>query len=178
MRRSRIKAIIRSTAIALIAFPEPVTTILGIFILCATLVAFQTKSLKKFGDPEVLIKKSIRNMKADGFSRYFGTQQSIENHIIKPDLPSQFQEISEKSKQTFAPANYNPWFDNRKVSEFVLHHTLKTSFPQYEAIPETNQKGIMKDSHPENIKSAITHHKLKLNLISETVTGSIRTPLN
>jgi hypothetical protein len=25
------------------------------------------------------------------------------------------------------------WFDNRKVSEKVLHHTLKTSLPQYEA---------------------------------------------
>ena len=27
----------------------------------------------------------------------------------------------------------NNWFDNRKVSEKVLHHTLKTSLPQYQA---------------------------------------------
>ena len=31
-------------------------------------------------------------------------------------------------------ANYtaNKWFDNRRVPEKVLHHTLKTSLPQYE----------------------------------------------
>jgi hypothetical protein len=35
-------------------------------------------------------------------------------------------------EHTLSDYSANRWFDNRKIPEKVFHHTLKTSFPQYE----------------------------------------------
>ena len=48
------------------------------------------------------------------------------------------------------------WFDNRRVSETVLHHTLKTSFPQYEALPgaqQTSHVGFTSEEAPQDNKA-------------------------
>jgi hypothetical protein len=145
MHRFSLKTGLKATAIALIALPEPFTTALGIIILCSTLAAYRKKSLYKFGDPEVLVKRSLQNTETVGFRRYFGGKQAIVNHVIKLDM----------SSQPNIPPQYHAWFDNHKMSESVLHHTLKTSFPQYEAAPA-------KAASLKKAELAVEYHKLKL----------------
>ena len=88
MLQSGIKTIIRTTAIALIIFPEPVTTAIGVIMLSATFAMPGQKSLKKFGDLESLVKISFQNSEPLGFRRYIATERAVVNHVMKT-LPSQ-----------------------------------------------------------------------------------------
>jgi hypothetical protein len=167
MRHISLKNRVRVVALAMIAFPEPVSTILGIVILGATLAVWRQKSLNKFGDAEVLIKRSLLNTRTESFSRYFNGEHAVVNHMLKTSLFLQPQESLRTSKQTLANPQGCSWFDNRKISETVLHHTLKTSFPQYEAVPGVLQKSNLKAGTEQDVQ----HHKLKLSLIPETNTS-------
>jgi|WetSurMetagenome_2_1015567.scaffolds.fasta_scaffold339599_1 hypothetical protein len=162
MRYISIKNRIRVLALAMIAFPEPVSTVLGIMILGATIAVYRQKSLDKFGNAEILIKRSLNDLKNVGFRHYSGTEQSVVNHMMKASLPSQPLKDPGISAFNQAIPQYYSWFDNRKVSEPVLHHTLKTSFLQYEAVSGSLQTGS--EQH-------IQHHKLKMNLIPDANTS-------
>jgi hypothetical protein len=166
MRHASIKNRIRVIALAMIAFPEPVSTILGIVILGATFAVWRQKSLNKFGDAEVLIKRSLLNSRTESFSRYFSGEHAVVNHMLKTDLFLQPQENLRTSKQTLTNPQCCSWFDNRKVSGTVLHHTLKTSFLQYEEVP-----GVLQNNLKAGIEQGVQYHKLKLNLFPETNTG-------
>jgi len=148
---------IRTLAIALIAFPEPVSTALGIVILCATFAVPGQASLKQFGDMDILIKRSLVNPEAEGFQRRFANKPPSMRHTLTASLPVQHTNYSPKRDlESVSPYN-NPWFDNRKVSQTVLHHTLKTSFPQYEAMPDSSRHNRRVLTNSE----AVFHHRLK-----------------
>jgi hypothetical protein len=132
----------KTIAVTLIVLPEPFTTLIGILILAVLMAIPRHKSLKKFGDLEVLIKRSIqRQEKARPVFRHYLSQETAAN--------------STQSES---------WFDNRRVSEQVLHHTLKTSFPQYEARTDLVKNGPVqtdwRDSEP-----GVVHHTLKQGLV-------------
>jgi hypothetical protein len=112
MRRITIKTGIRAFAIALIAFPEPITTALGILVLSASCTMYRQKHISQFGDPETLIQKSLKNTEPTGFRRYLDRKQTDSNHV---------------------PAQYYSWFDNHRIVTNSLQHTIKTSYPQYQS---------------------------------------------
>jgi hypothetical protein len=170
---------IRIVALALIAFPEPTTTVLGILILCATFIIFKQPGLKKFGNLEVLVSKSLQKEEPPvGFRRYIAGEPPIVNHAIKQNLASQPDNISEKAENIPISSQYSPWFDNRKVSENTLRHTLKTGFPQYESAPDLVQNSSLQATILKNNQPAVQHHKLKSSLIPDTNEGSPQPGLN
>jgi hypothetical protein len=132
MRRISMKTGMKAVAVALIAFPEPITTALGILILSASFTLHHRKDLGKFGDPEVLIQRSLKNTEPIGFRRYLITEKTVGNHV---------------------PPQYYSWFDNHKMSQSVLHHTLKTSYTQY----QSQSRGTMVHSKP------VLHQKLLIS---------------
>jgi hypothetical protein len=81
MRRISMKTCIRAVAIALIAFPEPITTALGILILSTSFTLHHRKDLGKFGDPEVLIQRSLKNTEPIGFRRYLIREKTVVNQV-------------------------------------------------------------------------------------------------
>jgi len=153
-----LRNVIRSFAIALIVFPEPVTTALGILILAITFAVTRQKSLRKFGNLEVLVQKSLQNEQPIGFRRYLAAEQPVIHHTLTQNSSSQSLAVQDKPEINLDSHHYQSWFDNRQISEKVLYHTLKTSFPQYERIPENeHQCNGLKKAEP-----LIVHHKLKL----------------
>lgn len=161
-----LRTAIRTIAIALIAFPEPFTTVLGILILCLTLVIPRQSSLKRFGNLEELAKRSLQKRGTPaGFRRHFAAGQVVIKHQMKPSPAPEPERMPVKPGTAPAACQYHAWFDNRKVDEKVLHHTLKTSFPQYEARMDAVQKDVWKKS---SARPAVEHHKLKLSLYPET----------
>ena len=66
-------------------------------------------------------------------------------HELKMGL-SPLADDLEKNLPVFQPGS---WFDNRKVSEKVLHHTLRTSLPQYEASIMKVKNGDAKSNSAE-----------------------------
>lgn len=67
------------------------------------------------------------------------------------------------------------WFDNRKVSETVLHHTLRTSLPQYEA----DSSGILAFKRPSMKKlPEVKLHASALSLFTSAgmVTDRLKDP--
>jgi hypothetical protein len=140
---------LKTAALTLIVLPEPVTTVLGILLLAIVLVLPKQASLKKFGDLEALIQRSIqRQEKAGPAYRHYLTEE--------PAAPN---------------LQHESWFDNRSMSEKVLHHTLKTSFPQYEAESDEKQKSATKTDW-RDFEPAVVHHTLKLSMVQATA-GSI-----
>jgi hypothetical protein len=135
MHRLRLKTCLKTLAMGLIALPEPFTTIIGILILFSIVAIYRQKSLGKFGDLEVLISRSIQNPKTAALLRYFSDKQTTPGSPSRLNLPAKPGKISRKSKTILAHPEYNSWFDNHQIPVNVLHHTLKTSFPQYEAVP-------------------------------------------
>jgi hypothetical protein len=140
---------LKRAALTLIVMPEPVTTVLGILLLAIVLLLPKQAGLKKFGDLEALIKRSIQRQEK---------ARPVFRHYLKegPSVPN---------------LQHESWFDNRSMSEKVLHHALKTSFPQYEAETANEQNSAAKtdwrDSEP-----SVVHHTLKLNLIT-AASGSL-----
>jgi hypothetical protein len=171
MRYISIKNSIKIVALAMIAFPEPVSTVLGIMILGATFAVYRQKSLNTFGNAEDLIQRSLQNPKKIGFRDCFSTEQPVVNHMLKASILS--QPMRNPKISIFNPVihQYYSWFDNRKVSETVLHHTLKTSFPQYEEIPESLQPRNLRKVELKLVEQGIQHHKLKMSLIPEANSG-------
>lgn len=143
MRRINVKKILKTTAIGLITLPEPFTTPLGIAMLCLVLFVYRKRSFEKFGDLEVLIRRSTPSTEKSGFRSYLGTEPIVQHH----------------TKKDAALTLHNTWFDNRKISASILHHTLKTSFPQYEAAQE--DKINLPAASYKNNKPDIEYHKLK-----------------
>jgi hypothetical protein len=140
---------LKRAALTLIVMPEPVTTVLGILLLAIVLVLPKQPSLKKFGDLEALIKRSIqRQDKARPVFRHYLQEE--------PSIPN---------------LQHESWFDNRRMSEKVLHHTLKTSFPQYEAETAKEQNSAVKTDW-RDLEPSVVHHTLKLDLIPAT-SGSL-----
>jgi hypothetical protein len=148
-----LRAGIRMAAIALIVFPEPVTTALGILILCAVAAAPKQDDSHRFGDMESLVRKSIKvHEEPVGFRRYFGAEKEVVYHTRKIEQPSNHLNAADKSEP--ATLQTDSSFNNRKVSKTVLHHTLKTSFPQYEMVFEDLSENIAQPT-------PVGHHKLK-----------------
>jgi hypothetical protein len=154
MGRVRLLTGIRTVAIALIIFPEPVTTAIGIAVLGASFAFTRPKSLKRFRDLDGLTKRSIQNSQPQGFRRCFTEEQT---HRIKLDMVEQLPVTQENPGALSARLTGNWWFDNRKVSNDVIYHALKTSLPQYEANPLFRAAGLTKT------EPGIEYHKLKLN---------------
>src|ERR1039458_8255700 len=113
---------LKTAALALIVLPEPVTTVFGVLLLAIVLLIPKHTSLKKFGDLEVLIKRSIQRQ---------DKARPVFRHYLQ-------------EKPATADLKHDSWFDNRSMSEKVLHHTLKTSFPQYEAAADKALNGAAK----------------------------------
>ncbi len=146
MPQIRIKKVLKTLGITLIALPEPFTTPVGIVILFLVFAVYHKRSLAKFGDLELLIKRSIQNTEPVGFRRHLSTEHiAIQHHIKRPAV---------------MPQN-NSWFDNRRISARTLHHTLKTSFPQYEAEQGLYYKNSSNASALLKVKPSIEFHKLK-----------------
>ena len=161
---------IRTIAIALIAFPEPLTTGVGIAMLFASFAIPRQDNLSAFGEPEELIRRSIqRDTKPADFRRLFTADKAPVFHPRRTLPPEQPEAIAEKPTITLLQQN-SSWFDNRRVSANVLHHTLKTSFSQYEATQVQEDKSCVNPDN-QNIKPGIIHHKLKSSLIPD-ITGN------
>jgi hypothetical protein len=162
---SGIRTIIRTTAIALIIFPEPVTTAIGVIMLSATFAIPGQKSLKKFGDLESLVKISFQNSEPLGFRRFIATEQAVVKHVMKT-LPSQISEPKGES-ETMVTSQRGSRFDHRPARETVLLDTLKTSIPQYQAVSKVVQKSGLKSGQTRHSEPSFEHHKLKLVLPAE-----------
>ena len=164
-----VRKIIRTLAIALIVLPEPFTTALGILILSATFAFPRQVSLKRFGDLEELLKKSFRDEELFGFSRGSTADRVVVHHVLRLNLaalPENERGISESTRAAF---QYHSWFDNRRISENVIHHVLKTSFPQYESLTDGGSGDCSTGPDGTNSQPAVEYHRLKLNLRSQPV---------
>jgi hypothetical protein len=160
-----VRRCLKGVAVALIVLPEPVTTALGVAMLAVLLIMSRPKKLSDLGDLEALVKKSLRNTALSESCLYFLKIQTPVFHALKVTVPQQpvivkYQAIPNQSwgnkwavggmespeletgrvhvlKKYVPSSEAASWFDNRKVSETVLHHTLRTSLPQYEANSST-----------------------------------------
>jgi hypothetical protein len=132
---------LKGAGLALILMPEPVTTVFGVLLLAIVLLIPKQSSLKKFGDLEVLIKRSIQRQEK-----------------ARPNFRHYLQE-----ETATAELKHDSWFDNRTMSEKVLHHTLKTSFPQYEAETDKVNNAVKPDWR--DLEPSVVHHTLKLDLV-------------
>jgi hypothetical protein len=146
MSRINLKKVLKTAAVTLIALPEPFTTPLGIVMLCLVLAVYHKRSLDQFGDLEVLIKRSLQNTEPLGFQR----------HLSKEHLATQHH-----TKQPALIPQNNSWFDNRRICASTLHHTLKTSFPQYEAEQGLYYQDNSRATGLNKAKPANEFHKLK-----------------
>jgi hypothetical protein len=169
---------LRMAAFILIALPEPITTPIGIILLLVTFALGGQKRLSKFGDLEELVKRSIKRAESRSLALSILTKKPILFHTLNQtanNSPDSNTGIENSQPQ------YHNWFDNRAVSEKVLHHTLKTSLPQYEAsysnqiespdfVPtenvvhhtlKTSPLRNPKSEHPI-VQKTIIHHSLKL----------------
>jgi hypothetical protein len=104
-----IRRCLKSIAVVMIFLPEPVTTAIGVALLTALLAIPSQKRLSRFKNLEELVKRSLKSENSPEYGH---------------DVP--LEKIDCRA---------NNWFDNRRVPETILHHTLKTSLPQYEASP-------------------------------------------
>lgn len=108
-----IRKCLKAVAVVMIFLPEPVTTAIGAALLTALLAIPAQKRLSCFKNLEELVKRSLKTEN----SPEYGLHVPLKNIEYRADK----------------------WFDNRRVPETILHHTLKTSLPQYEASPGASQ---------------------------------------
>jgi hypothetical protein len=189
-----VRNCLKAVAIALIVFPEPLSTALGIALLSAALALPGRKRLDSFGDMDDLVKRSLKKGDPPEFGRGASGNRTIVFHKLKSSLVSQSviatnradkSEGSQKNIPAKTPksADLNPniallytvvpekggsafqsvnWFDNRKVPEKVLHHTLRTSLPQYEALPDNVQTSTVRPVGPGKAPAVKFHAPNKL----------------
>lgn len=153
---------LRTIAIALIIFPEPVTTALGLALLSATFAVTDNKRSAKFGNMEELAKKSLKIQDPREFGRYRPREESTVVHGLNIYLPAKQiivqNGLDNSLERTRSDIQMHNWFDNHKVSEKVLHHTLKTSFPQYEAMSDVlHQTSGLRLTGKESAQTAVRH---------------------
>ncbi len=147
-----IRNIVRAVAIALIVLPEPFTTALGILILSATLAFPRRVSLKRFGDLEELLRRSLRDEELFGPGHATAAQRVVVHHVMRLDfeVPGTFE--------------YRSWFDNRRVPRNVIHHVLRTSFPQFETLLDSGQEVSFAAEERLHSEPAVEYHTLKSSL--------------
>jgi hypothetical protein len=87
------------------------------------------------------------------------------NELLKRSLKTEDLELT-----------YN-WFDNRRISKHVLHHTLKTSFPQYEAPAEGGLTiSSSKPSQPVELHTLNTNWIAPISRFEDSANNSSVTP--
>jgi hypothetical protein len=123
-----VRRYLKFIALTLILLPEPLTTPVGILLLLVVLAIPGRKRLSKFKNLEELVKKSLVNSKGGKVATWTPLQKSMVYHELK----GQSEETQAADHPQFSNST---WFDNRRLSERVLHHTLNNSVPQYEAPP-------------------------------------------
>jgi hypothetical protein len=130
---------LKAIAVIMIFLPEPVTTAVGLALLTVVMAIPSHKHLSSFKNLDELAKRSLKN--------------------------SSSLEYSHNISANRANIQISDWFDNRRISETIFHHTLKTSLPQYEA-PVASQ--ITDLRWTEEDRPCVQMHTLKLDLASAT----------
>jgi hypothetical protein len=128
----KIRRFLKTVAIVLIFLPEPFTTPFGIALLAAVMATGRQKSLLKFKNKEELIKRSLNKTDNSKSEWLAPPERSVVFHCLKTEQSLPPDGAAESSRQVFQG---NAWFDNRRVSEKIWHHTLNNSVSQYEARP-------------------------------------------
>jgi hypothetical protein len=183
-----IRNYIRLGALALIAFPEPVTTVLGAGILVASFAMFKQKPLRKFGNLDELAKRSLKNEEPTDLEKVFISQQRV-FHKLDPDpkkigksktppvlnwrITAGIKEEQERkalraagkksAKKSSIKLIEVEQPKKKQANDLMSYHTLKTSFPQYEAPRETIRKNSLRTSIKKNVKSPVQLHRKKVN---------------
>jgi hypothetical protein len=158
---------LRVFALILIVLPEPITTALGIAMLAVLLKIGRGTHLNQFANMEELVKRSLKRIESDSSSPWTSLKKT-----------AVFHELNRPGNDTGAitQANYptGTWFDNRRISGKILHHTLQNSIVQYQVKP-----AVLKTSGPgaKNLdpEQSIALHTLKANDLSRPA-GNSRTP--
>ncbi len=127
-----IRHYLRAIAIGLIIFPEPITTAIGVALLTATFAIPRNNSLKKFKHMEALIQRSYKRPERYQFEQILSDRRNMVYHKLLRDPALRPTSMTRPENSLRSPRSTD-WFDNRQMSEKVLHHTLKTSLPQYES---------------------------------------------
>jgi hypothetical protein len=191
-----IRHYIRIVALALIIFPEPVTTALGIAILTATLaMPGGRKALSKFKNMEDLLNRSFKDEEKDKLvcfakkktavlHRLEASRLSLQNQsrhklekplniqtavtagtqqhaLAAPAVASQYKDVCEINSPVCLAGG---WFDNRRVSARVWHHTLQNSQAQFESSPAVVKKSGRRVNNRET-EPGVELHTLKTDTL-------------
>jgi hypothetical protein len=123
-----LRRCLRIVALILIVLPEPFTTALGIALLTVTLKMKGGNHSDRYADMEALIGMSLKRRERGGSSPWTAPDRTAVYH----ELNRQVNDFSAAGPAAAGAAN---WFDNRRISGCILHHTLQNSLVQYAASP-------------------------------------------
>jgi len=164
MKRSYIRAV----AVTLLILPEPFTTPVGLILLIVSF--FLPKSHKdNLRNVEDLVRRYLKYTASNGRNRVYNSNKHVAFSCIKHDsyvtsipmamnLVGTSTTISSKlSSKKIINSHVTAWHeyidkkdraqyqnnylnDSRLVNEKIIHHVLRTSLPQYEAVPGKNDR--------------------------------------
>jgi hypothetical protein len=180
-----VRNCLKPIAIVLILLPEPITTALGIALLSVAFALPGYKRLGSFGDLEELAKRSLKSAEPGELSHCFPGEKIVIFHELNISLPSQGAMIpgekvpghaiqnsdiavcrNDAPERAHSDFQTHNWFDNRRVPERILHHTLKTSLPQYEASPGVLQTSGFRSTSTET-EQTVELHTLKASWVAQ-----------
>ena len=187
MKRTYLRAI----AITLLILPEPFTTPFGLILLVVSF--FLPKTHKdNLRNLEDLVRRYLKYSVSSSQNRVYNSDKYVETQSLKLDslrtttsmavnTVSTSAAMSSKltAKQTVnshvtawheyidkkdrAEFQYHYLNDSRMVNENIIHHVLRTSLPQYEAVREKNDRLTPRTVLPP---SGTTPYHSKLRLIN------------
>jgi hypothetical protein len=180
---------LRLIALALIVFPEPITTAIGLCLLTGTLLLpGGRKRLSKFRNMEELLARSLKNEEKEKLGCVLKKTTAV-LHGLKLSEPSlqtlnqAYRPLKIKQKpatcgRTIAAlATATPhlafpgyqsgnWFDNRRVPAKIWPRTLQDSITQYKALPAVSPSGSISAGNRES-GPGVELHTLKTNLLPQ-----------
>jgi hypothetical protein len=158
----KFRRYLKLIALTLIFFPEPFTTPLGILLLLIVLALPGHARLSKFKNLEELVRKSL----ASPQSRKEEPWQPAQKEMLFHELKGQAE-----AAQVYEHPQYSnsAWFDNRRLSENVLHHTLNNSIPQYEAA--TGASRTVSPAAAGTAASELPAHRLRIENLPSSFAG-------
>jgi hypothetical protein len=148
---------LRATAITLIALPEPFTTPIGVALLIASYL-LPKRHKDNLRNLELIIKRYKSYTGRSRFDSVDNKNELVVFHQLNRDLlylrenivndavatkNSNFRaSLGVQTRYMTTRSRYNHLNDNRRVSNNVIHHVLRTSLPLFEVEPMKSDKVV------------------------------------
>ncbi len=169
-----IRKYVRLGGLALIALPEPFTTVIGVGMVVASYTMFKPKPLRKFRNLDELAKRSLKGEEPNDISTVLASQHRL-FHKLDPDpkkigktktprvfnwrISSNFKKEQDRrstnivgkscKKSAINLIDIGP-LHKHPAKDPMSYHTLRTSFPQYEApkraLPKNGSKALSRNT--------------------------------